>query len=219
MKKAILLVCGLFVAVATQAQDKKMWLGGTMSINSTTPDKEADTKISTMTFGPQFGYWINENLAVGINLTLSGTTTKDGFEDAIITVLAYDEKKENTTFISPFVRYYKGLGDNFKLYGELNFGFGSGKTSWDGVTDENGDVVKVDDQKFSAMNIGVGPGIQYWFNDNWSMNAYAGVLGYSSSTLKDGTVDKNGDVVDLTSSSIDLNLDFSALSFGLNFHF
>lgn len=225
MKKAILLVCGLFVAVAVQAQDKKMWLSGTLGINSVNPNVDGDTKISTMTFGPQFGYMINENIAIGLNVGLSNTKTTEGFEsvgdidgDGFEDGLAYDEKTESQVLVGPFVRYYKMIGDNFGLYGELNIGIGSGTTSWDGVS-FGGNEVEVDDVKFSTLNVGVGPGFQYWFNDNWSVNAQMGLLGYTSRNDKDGTIDENGDTADLKSTQFDLNLNFSRVNFAFNFHF
>lgn len=229
MKKILVLAIGLLFTVAVNAQDKKMWLSGSMSISSVTPNDQVDTKISNMSFGPGFGYWINENLTVGLGLGLSGLKTTDGIEEIGLDLdgdgseefLAYDTKKENQILIAPFMRYYKGIGDNFKLYGQVTIGIGSGTTSWEGVliNGVEGADFDVDDVKFSTLGLNVAPGIQYWFSDNWSMNAEIGVLGYNSRTDKDAGINEDGEEVDVKSSSIDLGLGLNNIRFGMNYHF
>jgi len=213
MKKSLLVVAALLVAGFAQAQDNKMWLSGTAMFSSSTNDP-SDAKSSSWEFGPAFGYMINENIAVGLGLSIGGDTEEstiyvdldgDGFPETSVDV----EIKTSTFGVAPFLRYYKSLGDNVSMYGELEIGFASGKI----------DSGAPDDLKFSSFGVGVAPGIQYWFHDNWSVNAEWGLLGFNSSTVKDGAIDSDGDVVDDKTSTLDIGLDLSALSFGLNFHF
>lgn len=220
MKKTMMIACGLFLATVTvYAQDSKMWLGGTASYNSSSSDN-VDTKISGGSFGPTFGYMINENLAVGLGLSYSGTKTTDGAEDLGIedslgnpSFLLYKSKSVSGLVISPFVRYYKGLGDNLKMYGQLSIGIGSGTTSWDVETGE------VDDVKYSTLGLNVAPGIQYSLGDSWSVNAEVGLLGYNSRTDKDAGLNDNLEPVDVKSSSIDFGLNLNDIKIGVQYHF
>jgi len=226
MKKTMMIACGLFLATVTvNAQDSKMWLGGTAGYSSSSSDN-VDTKISGGSFGPTFGYMINENLAVGLGLSYSGTKTTDGIEelgadfdgDGFDDFLLYDSKSVSGLVIAPFVRYYKGLGDNLKLYGQLSIGIGSGTTSWDGVTDGINEL-DVDDVKYSTLGLNVAPGIQYSLGDKWSINTSIGLLGYNSRTDKDAGVNDDGEVVDVKSSSIDFGLNLNDIKIGVQYHF
>ncbi|HMT30596.1 MAG TPA: hypothetical protein PKD91_15070, partial [Bacteroidia bacterium] len=107
--------------------------------------------------------------------------------------------------VSPFFRYYKSLSDNCSLYGEVNVGFGSGKSkvNTSGSTDDT----------YSFMQAGIAPGIQYWVHKRWSINAEWGALRYRADN------DKGELQNDFKSSRIDFGLDLSSISFGLNFHF
>jgi opacity protein-like surface antigen len=121
--------------------------------------------------------------------------------------------------ISPFVRYYKGLGDNLKLYGQLSIDIGSGTTSWDGVSDLTGAEVEVDDVKYSTMGLNIAPGLQYSLGDNWSINTSIGLLGYNSRTDKDAGVNDAGEAIDVKSSSIDFGLNLNDIKIGVQYHF
>lgn len=211
MKKTILIVAASLATLVASAQTK-MWIGGNAGYNSSTTDLSGDTdpKTSGGSFGPQFGYWVNDNIAVGLGLSYSSTTSENGSEGG---VLDYKSKDVTGFTVSPFVRYYKKM-DKFALYGELNIGIGSGKTSWSDVTNSTGGTVTVPDAETKSFALNVGPGVQYWFSDNWSMNTTIGLLHYGTDTQ----VGQDG-ADDVTTSSLDFGLDMTSLNFGLNYHF
>src|SRR5688572_14630788 len=108
MKKSLLVVAALLVAGFAQAQDNKMWLSGTAMFSSSTNDP-SDAKTSSWEFGPAFGYMINENIAVGLGLSIGGdteesTTTEtqfidtdgDGIPDTFVDVEVTREIKTST---------------------------------------------------------------------------------------------------------------------------
>jgi hypothetical protein len=195
MKKTILAICTVCITSVAMAQDdegNKMWIGGMAGISSSTEDN--DDKSFTGVFGPNFGYMLNEKMAIGLGLTYTSTTSEDGGSEI--------ETKSNVFEIAPFFRYYKSLGDNCALYGELEVAIGSGKTEVDGN----------DAGEYSTFGVGIAPGIQYWFHENWSINTEIGALGF------DSTTDKSGEE-DYKSSSFEFGLDLTSLTFGLNFHF
>jgi hypothetical protein len=147
---------------------------------------------------------LNENLAVGLQLNLNGSSTENG-------LLGVTTKVSDNSFgATPFVRYYKWIGDNFGLYGQFDVAFSSGTQKTE-VTDQE-DV----ESKTSAFGVGIRPGFQYWFQDDWSVNASVGFLGYASESV-DGPAD--GDADEITTSGFGATLDFSTFNLGFNYHF
>ncbi len=194
MKKILLSLMIIFTYTCTMAQEdvNKMWLGGTINYSSYTDDDDDDQ--TDLTIGPSFGYCINDKLAVGITISYSSSE---------------ENNLSNTMFgIMPFFRYYQKLNDNFSVYGALNVGFASG-------SDEVNVGTEVVDDEYGYFNVGVAPGIQYWFAKSWSVNAEWGILGYQTYT------DKKDDVTpeEWKASQFSFGLDMSAITFGLNFHF
>ncbi|MFM7728908.1 MAG: outer membrane beta-barrel protein, partial [Flavobacteriales bacterium] len=186
-------------------------IAGNAGYSSSTTDVSGDTdpKVSGGSFGPQYGYWVNDNIAVGIGLSYSSSTAENGTEGG---ALDYKTKEMTGFSVSPFVRYYKKM-DKFALYGELNIGIGSGKTSWSDVT-AGSSPVEVPDAETKSFSLNVGPGVQYWFSDNWSMNTTIGLLSYGTDTQ----VGQDG-ADDVVTSDLNFGLDMTSLNFGLNYHF
>ncbi|RYY68120.1 MAG: hypothetical protein EOO13_13155 [Chitinophagaceae bacterium] len=126
MKKLFLIgVCNLVLLPAVFAQTQKgNWLvGGNAGFTS---QKQDDFKTTTITFNPNAGYFVMDDLAIGANVQLS--SIKDDDDDAVTTVA-----------LGPFVRYYfVDIGPKAKLFANGSFGFGSIKynesqsfTQWD----------------------------------------------------------------------------------------
>lgn len=199
MKKTILMAATLLIAGLAQAQDEKMWISG--SANFRNYNDDGDTKITGGEFSPGFGYCINPKIAVGIGLSYSSQKQEedDGNNGTI-------ENTMSEFSVAPFFRYYKSVGDKCSLYGEVNVGFGSGKSETDGADNED---------TYSFLQAGIAPGIQYWFHNHWSVNAEWGALRYRADNDK-GDADGQDD---FKSSEINVGLDLSSISFGLNFHF
>ncbi|GAB5557322.1 MAG: hypothetical protein SchgKO_15350 [Schleiferiaceae bacterium] len=203
MKKLLLLTCALGFAFAVSAQEVAgpWWVGGTMGYTGT--DYGDDENGNTLNFGPSVGYMLNPQIGVGLGLSLVTDTYNDktnNDEDRTV--------KTNTYHFQPFARYYKELGSNFAIYGQLLIDIQSG-----GTTTE---VAGTETEKFSVSGFGFGiaPGIQYWFTPAWSMNATVGNLGYSTVTRSDDNSDAES-----TTSTTEVIMDFSSINFGFNFHF
>jgi len=202
MKKslAIFSICAL--ALSAQAQDNKWWVQGGMSFESVSTGE--NTTGLNLGFSPGVGYMLNENLAVGLQLGLNGSSSETE-------ALGITNKTSNNSFgATPFVRYYKWIGDNFGLYGQFDVAFASGTQKVE-VTDQ-----PTVESKTSAFGVGIRPGFQYWFDGAWSVNASVGFLGYESTSI-DGTADGDDDKID--ASGFGATLDFSTVNFGFNYHF
>jgi len=208
MKKTLLTIA-LVSAVAFANAQNKMWLGGTISYSTESYDPDPE-EFSSLVFGPNFGYMVNDKLAVGLGITYNSQSASNLNDGAGET---YDATQTQLTFL-PFVRMYKSLGEKVAIYGEFAIGIGSGSYS-----EEHSDGNDPDDQDFSTLSFNLSPGIQYWFADRWSINAQWGAIRYATRTDEDAAMDSNGDVVDAKTNDFSIGLDLSNMNFGLNYHF
>ena len=200
MKKTILLLFTMAIAIGSYAQDdvNRWWLGGSAGFaNASYKDAES---ISGWQLGPQAGFMLNDKMGVGLNLLFNGFTTKENDDDNSIT-------KDNGWMVEPLFRYYFAGTGNFKFFGDAAVGFGGGKTSFDS------DTFDPVENTYSNWGIRISPGAQFWFNENWSMLASIGLLGYGSRT------DKYSDDSEETVNAFEFSADFDTFNLAFFWHF
>jgi len=200
MKKIILTVAAVFAFGFANAQDKKetsegfskgdVFVTGALTLGSTN-DKNADVKTSSFEIAPQLGYFVTENIAVGVKVGYSsnktktvGTTTSDvsGFG------------------VGAFGRYYFTPASKFSLFGQLGFDYGS--------LTNNLSTPKV---KLNTTDVNLGLGLNYFVSSNFSLEAGVAALSFGNSKT-----DLSGDKGD---SSFSFGGDWTAVSFGVNYKF
>ncbi len=176
MKKVCLvLMAVIFSASFLNAQEENegggmgMWLGGTVGFVG-----------DNYTIGPSWGMMIGEVMGVGLNTMFSGGGNTDSWE------------------LEPYFRYYHGITDNFKFFGDAAISFG-------GTTTETGGT----EVKSSSFGINVRPGIQYWITPRWSLASTIGEIGYNQTKVEDQ--DADGD--------FGLTIDFASINFSFFWHF
>ena len=154
-------------------------------------EKEGDVKDNTFSFSPKAGYFVTENIAVGVALGL--TTTKNEVPNV-------EDFKTNMFEVGAFGRYYFTPAKQFSIFGELGANFESSKA-------EQGS----NELKNNGFNLGVAPGISYFVSDCLSLEASFGVLNYST----------NEDDIDGAEStdSFNFGLNLSDINFGITYKF
>jgi len=166
---------------------------GFSSMTEKYKDDNGDTdgdKTLSIEFAPQVGYFVIDNLAVGVALPISFSSTKDTDDD---------KSKMTSMAIAPFARYYFGAS-NIKPYLQGAVGFGSAK-----YTDEpaQGDATDV---KMGLFLWDITGGVGIFLNDNVSLDLGAS---YSSSSMKPK---ENNDVnAKFITSGFGLNIGFTIL--------
>jgi len=194
MKKLILSAAAVFALSFANAQEGDsnggfaqgdIFVSGTVGFNST---KTGDAKSNDLTFSPAAGYFIADNLALGLRLNVTSG------EDAA-------ETKTSGFGADVFGRYYFAPASQFSIFGELAVGFGSNKVEPNG----GGEF------KSKTFGVNAGVGVSYFLNSNWAIEAGWAGLGYNSD-------DNGGDGADKT-NSFGLNVDLSAINFGLIYKF
>ena len=84
---------------------------GNLGFNSEN-DKNTEIETSAFEFNPKVGYFLSDDLAVGVQLMLDTDKETDGMADT--------ETKTTTFGAGVFARYYfLDLGKRFKTYGEF----------------------------------------------------------------------------------------------------
>lgn len=148
MKKLLLAAAIMFVSVTASAQ---FYVGGSVGLNRNSTDNETEFTIS-----PEVGYNINSTWSAGMGF---GYTYH------------YDAGLKSNVFqVNPYARYtYFRTGNNLvSLFVDGGADLGIGKVSYD------------DDHSKTAVIFGLGfkPGVSLNLNDNFSLVAHFGFLGY-----------------------------------------
>jgi len=157
MKKLFLtIIAVLSLSALTQAQTSKGYYligGGAGFSSSKQGDADATTDIS---FSPNVGYFVKDNLAFGGRLGLGSSKTGDA-------------KATTDLSFSPFARYYfVSIGPKAKLMADASFGFGSRK---------QGDADAV-----SSTNWAIAAGPALFLNNHTALEF---TLSYGSVKVKD----------------------------------
>lgn len=194
MKRFVIAVLILFCFNLSQAQENDhkrfgtgdMFASGLIGYHSVSnPDHSKEKKFE---FVPRFGYFINDFFAVGgrLGYTYNVVKTSDNTKIA-----------ENSTFtIGVFGRYYLLPGSKFAPFAELGVGFGS--------------TQNIDHKHTNGVNAALAPGISYFLNQHFALEATFGVLSYN-------TVKPDGD--NGSTDSFDVGLDLEHINFGIIYKF
>lgn len=190
MKKIVTVIALALICSGAYAQfnQGRILAGGGIGFSTATHKAEVNNTTSTLgksttfTFNPKAGYFIIDNLAVGLGFDIASETLKPEGTSG---------KSGNSDFaLGPFVRYYLQPGVFFQ--GAVSFG---------GHTDKaiNGNTTTT--TKYNAFNWDLGVGYAYFLNDYVAIEP---MVLYGMQTLK-GKEDNSGK---LKTSGLSVNLGF-----------
>jgi hypothetical protein len=200
MKKLLLsLVAVSALAFSTQAQTEKgkIIVGGNVGFKSTKVDgvKKSDISFSVV---PSVGYFVSDNIAIGTGV---GYTYDKQVSDLNL----------NQAFkVAPFGRYYVGLSDQFKFFGQLSVPMSFGN---DKVLDADG---KTGDKVATTTKIGVNvaPGFAFFPTKRIGIEFSVNGLGYENAQAKNEITGNK-----VKANSFGLEADTFAPKLGVQFHF
>ncbi len=215
MKKIILSVVAVMAFGFANAQDKKeggaglakgdLVMTGTVGFASVSnADGIKDAKASTFTLSPGAGYMMSDNLMLRAGLDVTSGTLNSGAPGA-------DDAKTSgfgvnlgaTYFFTPADKFSLGLGGRFSYASQSQDFF---------VDEETGEVVALDeDLKVNTISFEVPLSLHYFVSDNWAITSEFAGVGFESSKA-----DVEGAEAQTT---IGVNLDMSALKFGVLYKF
>ncbi|WP_294303551.1 outer membrane beta-barrel protein [uncultured Chryseobacterium sp.] len=219
--KRLLTAAAVTLYSLSNAQIKQgtAYISGEINYN-TYKNNDQYTKQQIFKVIPTAGIFIAPNLAVGTGLGY--THTKLDYTQAIyngpyITFIDY-AGKTNAVTVAPFVRKYWTLSEKLYFFGQLQVPMEFGKLRQDAfVTDVYEPTGYVsyqtlsNERRHTAIGINVKPGLDYFLNKNWSVEATIGEFGYRSLLHKDA------DELNIKDYNFGINL--SAISFSVKYVF
>lgn len=202
MKKVILSVAAIFAFGFANAQETvsegftkgDVFINGAIGFGST---KTGDFKTSDFVVAPKAGYFVTENIAVGIAL---------GYESSKVELV--DDLTNNTFSIGAFGRYYFTPASKFSIFGELGLNYNNYDNEFG--TDNDGLLVPAAG-KGDGFGVSVAPGVSYFIAKNFALEASFGILGYNSTKPDFDGAEKT--------NSFDFGLDTRDIRLGLVYKF
>lgn len=176
-------------------------VGYSQTENNNTNKTEENYKIV-----PTVGYFVNTNLAVGLGVGYKNENTKTTSEA---------KEVKNTTsgiVVAPFVRKYWTIGEKLYIFGQLEVPMVFGQDKHEVTGTEAGTTVSGSTKNnFTSIGVNVKPGLDYFLNKNWSIEATIGEFGYNTAKANvDGAKRVN---------NYDFGLNLKAVTFGVKYVF
>ncbi|WNW02318.1 OmpW family outer membrane protein [Tenacibaculum sp. HL-MS23] len=187
MKKVLLVIAMVAAGFTANAQEEKakggfakqdLYISGTVGYNTV---DEADA----YTFSPSVGYFVSDNIALELGLTIGGSDTGATETNA----------------------FGVNLGANYFFTPENDFSFilGAGLS----YVSEGSEVAGVEQADRNTFGIAIAPGINYFVSESIALRASVGALSYASSKVDvDGAESVNSFGLNLNLSTIQFGLTY-----------
>ncbi|MBB6370222.1 outer membrane beta-barrel protein [Chryseobacterium shigense] len=201
MKKLLLAgAVALFGLSNAQIAKGTTYLSGTLNFSST-HDNNDDSKVNDLTLVPTVGYFVGTNVAVGVGVGYASHVEKTEMASG------YDKSTMQGVIVEPFVRKYWTLGEKLYIFGQLSVPMQFGNSKFE---ESIGNVTNTAKYDFNSFGVSIKPGLDYFLNKNWTIEATIGDFGYSNFKYKDAkSVDNYNFGLDLASVGIGVKYVFA----------
>ncbi|MFZ4928784.1 outer membrane beta-barrel protein [Chryseobacterium sp. Mn2064] len=200
MKKILLAgAVALFGLSNAQIAKGTTYLSGSVEY-SQKETNNGNNKTENFNVLPTVGYFVGTNLAVGLGVGYQTEKTTN------TTAIGESVTKKPAFVVAPFVRKYWTLGEKFYIFGQLAVPMQFGKTEYENTV---GNVSTSTEAKYTQIGVTVKPGLDYFLNKNWSIEATIGEFGYNNYKPKDGDATNN----------YNFGLNLSSVTFGVKYVF
>ncbi|AYN02206.1 outer membrane beta-barrel protein [Chryseobacterium sp. 3008163] len=198
MKKLLIAsAVALFGLSNAQIAKGTVYLSGTVGYSQVESDN-GNTKKENFNVLPTAGFFVAPNFAVGLGVGFQ--TQKDTNVSTAtlgnITTVNTNEVKKPAFVIAPFARKYWTLSDKLYFFGQLAvpMQFGKTETETSSVSTNGTTTVSTStstEAKYTQVGVTVKPGLDYFLNKNWTIEATIGEFGYNNFKPKDGDATNN----------------------------
>ncbi|MFL9844287.1 outer membrane beta-barrel protein [Flavobacterium rhizosphaerae] len=210
MKKILFSLSALLAFGFAQAQDDTdsngfskgdVFFSGTLSYSS---QKTDDVKSHTFTAAPAVGYFVTNNIALGVAF---------GYTNSENSYLSYSNIVSTDDVISAgvFGRYYVNPSNKFNFFAELNVAYVHAKVEQQSTYNYDPMFPQTINYNSNGFGIGLAPGFNYWISNHFALEANIALVNYNS-------VKPDFDGAEST-DSFDIGIDFSNINFGLIYKF
>ena len=209
--------------LSAQFESGSKFIGGAFEISSSGSKFKSGSisiegnKTSSFTVMPTFGYFVGDNLAVGMGVGYTSSKTKDPEEKN-------DFSQSSVISFNPFARYYLVSEEKFGLFGQFSLPIGLGKEKQSYVTEEFvgfdpdtfesifEEVAVVSEGNYTTVSPGISAGFTFLPTSNIALEGRLGLLSYSTTSAGD-------DDFKTTSSSFDFGLNLNSVSWSIVYFF
>ncbi|MDQ0781970.1 outer membrane beta-barrel protein [Chryseobacterium sp. W4I1] len=173
-----------------------------------------DSKVESFKVLPTVGYFVGTNLAVGLGVGYKSDKTTETTNNSLI--VSEVKNTESAFVVAPFVRKYWTIADKLYIFGQLEvpMEFGQVKEEGTSTTTIGGTTTTASTStkaNYTSIGVNVKPGLDYFLNKNWSIEATIGEFGYNTSKFDtDGAKSVN---------NYKFGLNLSAVNFGVKYVF
>ncbi len=210
MKFKLVLIALLFTKIChgQQQLDKgAKILGGSIGINNSSIENfDYNSTTKSLNISPYFGYFPNDNLAIGMYLIFS--SSENSRTNLINSTPAdWNETTQQMIGFAPFVRYYMPISAKFKFFGQLNAynGFGKSESKFSSVN--QGISGKLDIRQFG---VAVLPGFAFFATKKLALEGSFNVINYNKYRFYLGDTEiQNNDNFNFTFGDLNPNIGLS----------
>lgn len=228
MKKILLVLIALFTIVTcySQTEKGKKFIGGQLNLsNNTYSYLDTLYKSNRNSFGfqivPNFGYFIKDNFAIGVNVNFGVSNTTQNQEQQYLPTKTTSKSNSISYGGGGFARYYKKITDNFFFFanGEVSYIYQTQKFVYSN-NDPNYVYPTSDpanqEVQTNSISFDVNPGLVYFVTPKLGIQTTFGDIYYNNSTSKNISLlfDNHRNVNDYG-----INLNISTFYLGLNYYF
>ncbi|MBD8081831.1 outer membrane beta-barrel protein [Chryseobacterium caseinilyticum] len=183
---------------------------------SQTETNSGNNKVEDFNILPTAGFFVADNFAVGLGVgfATSKITSINTTTIGSVTNVTTNEQRTPAFVIEPFARKYWTLSDKLYFFGQLAvpMAFGKAENETTYVTTSGSTVTTVSsssEAKATAVGVTVKPGLDYFLNKNWTIEATIGEFGYNNFKPKGGVATNN----------YNFGLDLTAVTIGVKYVF
>ena len=181
MKRTFIFACFCILgahSVWAQTSKGSMMLGGSIGFTDQTNAYKSgpDYNWNSFNVSPEFGYFVADNILVGLNVDINTTTVSQGMIES-----------ESFGFsIGPKFRWYKPTSnEKFSFFAQAAVSFGK-------VNEKDTNGIIETESSTTRFGASLSPGFAYFFNEHWSAELALTGIGFSrqggdDNTNNDGT--------------------------------
>lgn len=177
MKKLLAIIAISIAALNSNAQTEagKIILGGAVQYNSS-KNKGPESKISALFIAPNVGYFVADNLAIGISIGYQWGKNEQDVEQVGYQNYRIHNRAWN---ISPYVRHYTAFSEQFRFFAQLSGSYNYNKME----TNANPSGTPVS-QKSNTFIAQLSPGLAFFPSKRFGIEFALTGISYSHDKIK-----------------------------------
>ncbi|QBJ85580.1 porin family protein [Chryseobacterium gleum] len=146
---------------------------------------ESKTKDDVIRILPTAGYFVDNNLAIGLGVGYKSAFTKYTVSGFGFLNTIEIKNTDNAFVVAPFVRKYWTLSDKLYIFGQLQVPLEFGNEKLDFNSEGNGgdpilSAPFTEKNNYTNIGVNIKPGLDYFLTKNWSIEATIGEFGYNT---------------------------------------